>query len=375
MQRVVASSLVVIASTFDVVQTPHGLRPRACVHRVPSDTLVEALSNGVRHTFPNGTVRTLGQCHEAAAFRTLPPGNRNASIAVAHYPAPVYSTPSSSAAISYFTAKYVVPKAPQRQDDQSIYIWIGTDPDDESDVMQPVLGWNRVGGSDPSGSWYGEGGWGIESWNMVPAGHSTFSDTVWGFQEGDIIDALIQFDSSIGTNGYYISATGPAGQRTALRANGRQSEHVATLQFETWNECADSACQSVVCDRMPASDVILKDVYVTPSVKFYTSSGYRPGDSGLTWDLQDRCGWTKSLTQTSYSLLTSSGDYPWNQCGHLPSGLATPCTAWQDTSCSAEKCKQWAESGACSSNPDYMLKMCMPQCCDVGPGSVAQAWV
>merc|ERR1712137_1300250 len=90
---------------------------------------------------------------------------------------------------------------------------------------------------------------------------------------------------------------------------------------------------------------------------------------------QQRCGWTKQLSQpttggATWSLQPPGSSYPWNMCGDLPSDLATPCAAWQDLSCSAASCKSWADLGDCMSNPDYMLKMCMPQCCQVGPQNV-----
>jgi len=363
MRVFISSCVILVSSGIDVVRTPHGLRPRMCVHSVPSGTLVESLPQGMRHRFPNGTERTFGPCLEAAQLRTLPPNST--SNAVAHYPAPLYSTPSSSAPVSKFTAKITIPKAPTEQADQSIYIWIGTDPDDESDVMQPVVGWNRVGGTDPSGSWYGVGGWGIESWMMVPSGHSTFSDTVWGFQPGDVIDNLIQADSSIGSNGYYISASGTINGKpveTVLRALGRKSEHLPAVQFETWNEYVNG---QVACARMPASDVLFSELTVEPAASFFSTAG-------INWDLSTSCAWQKTLTQPSSGaaswLLSNGGQYPWNLCGNLPADLATPCAAWSDSSCSAQACDSWAQAGDCTTNPTYMLKMCMPQCCKVGPG-------
>jgi len=175
-----------------------------------------------------------------------------------------------------------VPKTPVAQDDQSIYIWIGTDPDDESDVMQPVLGWNRKGGDDPSGQWYGKGGWGIESWMMVPSGQSFYSETIWGFQPGDEIDGLIQADPSLGANGYYIRASGFIDEKpvsTVLRAVGRKTEHLPAVQFEVWNECSDDACNQVRCDRMPASEVLFSNLTVVPRAEFFSTTG-------LVWDLQ-----------------------------------------------------------------------------------------
>lgn len=232
-------------------------------------------------------------------------------MTVAHYPAPLYSRAATGDAVQRMVARYVVPEAPRYQGDQSIYIWIGTDPDDESDVMQPVLGWNRVGGTDPDGQWYGAGGWGIESWNMVPSGHSTFSQTVWGFQPGDVIQAVIQSDSSIGSNGYYIAATGSIGGQpveAVLRAAGAKLEHIPTVQFEVWGECLDDSCYQVDCNRMPGSTVLVDEVVVQPSSTFYPTKG-------LVWDLQDRCSWTKSLEQPA------SGPLSW---ALTPPGQPTP---------------------------------------------------
>lgn len=269
--------------------------------------------SGVRHVFPNGSVQSFGPCSEARLRSgALPPAGAAENVGMAaHYPAPLYSRTKTADAVQRLTAKYIVPEVPREQADQSIYIWIGTDPDDESDVMQPVLGWNRVGGTDPSGQWYGDGGWGIESWNMVPSGHSTFSETIWGFQPGDIIEGVIEADSSIGSNGYYIAATGSIGGepvQTVLRAAGAKLEHIPTVQFEVWNECLDSACAQVDCNRLPGSQVLVSDVVVEPASTFYSTTG-------LVWDLQQRCGWTKSLDQPS------SGPVNW---ALIPPGTPSP---------------------------------------------------
>lgn len=286
----------------DYRQTPHGLRPKGCIHGVPSGTTIEFLTSGsVRHWFPNGSVTTLGPCDVSA--RETPSETANVGVPVAHYPAPVYSRTQTASPVQRMTAKYIVPEIPHEQNDQSIYIWIGIDPDDESNVMQPVLGWNRVGGTDPSQSWYGVGGWGIESWLMVPSGRSYFSETIWGFNPGDVIDGVMVADSSIGQNGYSIVTSGVInGQpvQTELRAVSQsvyEPEHLPAIQYETWNECLDDTCYQVVCDRMPNSPVVISDVVVEPAAEFYTTKG-------LVWDLRDRCGWGATLEQQSVSSTT-----------------------------------------------------------------------
>lgn len=222
------------------------------------------------------------------------------STPIAHYPAPLYSRPQSSSPVQRMAAKYIVPDAPREQLDQSIYIWIGIDPDDESNVMQPVLGWNRVGGTDPSEPWYGTGGWGIESWMMVPSGRSYFSETRWGFLPGDVIDGVMLADSSLGPNGYSIVTSGLLNGKpvqTELRAVSQsvyEPEHLPAVQFETWRGCLDDSCYQVDCDRMPASSVVFEEVSVEPAAQFYTTKG-------LVWDVRDRCGWTADLEQTSAS--------------------------------------------------------------------------
>merc|ERR1712096_22505 len=147
------------------------------------------------------------------------------------------------------------------------------------------------------GSWYGKGGWGIESWLMVPSGHSQYSETIWGLHPGDVVDALMVADSSVGNNGYKIVASAQMGGRpvqTVLRAVGPKLEHLSTAQFEVWNECSDYYCTQVYCDRMPSSQVVISDMIVEPPSRFYSTRG-------LVWDLRERCAWRKDLDQPSLS--------------------------------------------------------------------------
>jgi hypothetical protein len=268
MRAFMMAFFVARATSIELVKTPHGLRPKSCVHEVPSETFVENSLDGMRHIYPNGSTRTFGPCLDAEKLNTAD---------WASWPAMALG--SATQLQTYFDAIYIVPGFPVRHTggkDQTIHIWIGTEPSKGQDIMQPVLTWT-IGNPDT---------WSISAWMMNLAGHSVHTGNTPGLKQGDQVQALVQLDSRCGNNCYYISAK--SGSKSAvIQANGIEGTEVkAVTAVETWGENGDN------CGALPSSEVVFNSMKTQPAQSF------APG-AGNPWDVS-QCGWHNKVEGSTW---------------------------------------------------------------------------
>ena len=143
--------------------------------------------------------------------------------------------------LTSFSGSWNVPAAPSNSSDQTVYIWIGAQPNDGSAVLQPVLGWTA------------NDGWTVANWYVVNGGKTgTQVGKSYSVNVGDTISGTItrtNKSTSGGATTYtYTSTLSVNGTPTSSSGSGYDITVSTTKELTTpfvvlegWNcmSCSD----------------------------------------------------------------------------------------------------------------------------------------
>ena len=130
---------------------------------------------------------------------------------------------------SYISGQWSVPNAPEQAQGQTLYLFNGLEPANDSCIIQPVLGWN--------GSF--SNSWGIASWicclpsgTLIPAGgdFSCYYSTPVSVNVGDSITGTTSLNSSTG-DWSILSHDNTNGQSTTLSVTAAAAGGAETQAF------------------------------------------------------------------------------------------------------------------------------------------------
>lgn len=128
----VCFTLAVEFDDADYAFTPHHRVHKNCVHRVESGTKISRSDEGFYTLFhPDGTVTSMPPCEHEPLFRS-PMTHGRAWKAWTQY--------HNTTGFTFMSATWPAPPAPaQPSDSEILYYWPGTEPEDNSFVLQPVV--------------------------------------------------------------------------------------------------------------------------------------------------------------------------------------------------------------------------------------------
>lgn len=234
----------------DLVRTPFGLVHKDCLVQHSAGTTLKTIENGVRATAADGTVVdhiTSDKCRQfMKSFVPRHPGDFSQSNPISNgwfnytgwYP---------PRPIGEFTGTYTMPGLPSSPGYQNVYYFIGTQDNASTPltILQPVIGYNQIGGS----------GWTLSSWNCCPSGQVHQGNVVSGMGPGDTISGSIkQISSSPST--YKIVGTWN-GQDADLSVEvGQEVFNWADVTLEAYNVYD---CDQFMNGPFVFSDLVVKD--------------------------------------------------------------------------------------------------------------------
>lgn len=201
--------------------TPAGCAPLSCIH-VLNDAYasITRLSDGdTLVTFSNGQQETFPPC-----MAPSPKINTNGWVEAAY----------DNTLIKQVSGKYLVPKAPTHNDDQTIFMFTGSENEPQTDIIQPVIQW---GSSAAGGGAY----WALASWYV---GNNYFVSKLIDINVGDMIYGIQTSSHCNKTGGCDWVITGKdvtKGTSTTLKYNGLDAQEHAVVTLEVYGvlECAD----------------------------------------------------------------------------------------------------------------------------------------
>ena len=198
------------------VITPNGYFDPACVKRVGDGAAILG-NNSIRHA--DGSIETMTGCPSPHFKKdgtrvegNLSPQNQQSTKSnVPRYEGWVefaYNVYNVGASLLY--TNWTVPQTPPQLDDQTIFLFAGLEPSDQSFILQPVLGFNGFSSYPDQ--------WTIESWNCCPNGNAIYStpvivypgETIYGQAYSTDVNSYL----SQSGNNYYngnCSKIGPVG--------------------------------------------------------------------------------------------------------------------------------------------------------------------
>jgi hypothetical protein len=195
-----------------MVYTPFGPVAYADVHCVPSGS--EVFNNGTI-ALENGTIEqaTIENPNTSGQYSNEP--STGGWVEDANY---YYAT------ISEFTGSWTVPSPPSADDNQLIYLFIGTEDFSTTDIIQPVLQWGNNG-------YFGGPYWTMASWFV---GAWTAYSTPINVNAGDSLSGLIQrtFQGQGGCEFKITSSDSNTGGSTTLNTECDQQYYAFTTLEE-----------------------------------------------------------------------------------------------------------------------------------------------
>jgi len=224
------------------VAVPGGYRHRDCVSFLPSGSQIAKEGEGYRVKHPSG----YEEYKECAHKEELERGARVHGRAWK-----TWAQYHNTTAFTSMSAQWAVPSSPTTQRNQILYFWPGTEPDDNSFVIQPVLQW----GNTPAG---GANYWAVTSWYV---GDFAFFSTLLNATSGSSVGGSMVFSSTGG--GWNIYSENSEKESVSLFAQTTVPQTYAYIVLEAYN--------LIDCTEYPASETaevftnIVTDVNYQPS--------------------------------------------------------------------------------------------------------------
>eukprot|EP01084_Bolivina_argentea_P095313 171382_1 len=163
-----------------MMATPHGIRPKQCVHQVKDNNhIIRPVSGGVLVEYPG--------LNTTEWFPEKPECVENAKKIQSEWFSPenggwsIYALWESPDKMGNFSATYTVPDESPTNDDQILYYFIGIQSTGSGmanvSLIQPCIGY--CPGKGGCGAAYGSYvGWSMSSWNCCPSGESHYGKGV-----------------------------------------------------------------------------------------------------------------------------------------------------------------------------------------------------
>ena len=205
----------------DYVITPFGYFHPSCVNHLAKGDVVRQDESAIEHA--NGTSDNMQEC---AFARYTADGEKVTGDEPAVQPPTIahhwieYAGVTTTSAYKAISAEWNVPKAPSKNDGQTVYLFNGLEQSSgDKTILQPVLGWNSDYGS----------AWGIASWNCCEKG-TVYEAPPAPVSPGDLILGYIVATCS-GT-----TTCSSWDVYTFDQTNGKSSELLKTSNFgQTFN--------------------------------------------------------------------------------------------------------------------------------------------
>eukprot|EP01083_Nonionella_stella_P199317 730964_1 len=164
-----------------MVATPHGIRPKQCVHAVKDNNhIIKPVSGGVLVEYPGlNTTEWFPEkteCVENAKQLQIELKERAQNVSNGGWAIyAMYTTPSD---MGNFSATYTLPDESPTDDGQILYYFIGIGTKQEhGGIIQPCIGY--CPGNGGCGEAYGNyKGWSMSSWNCCPSGMTHYGKGV-----------------------------------------------------------------------------------------------------------------------------------------------------------------------------------------------------
>lgn len=202
--------------------TPSGCVPLACIHVLnDNDASVAQLANGdFLVTYSSGQTQTFAPCAPGS-----PLINTNGWVEAAY----------DNVLVEQISGKWTVPEAPSHNDDQTIFIFDGTENSPQTDIIQPVIQW---GSSAAGGGAY----WALASWYVYSSGY--FVSKLININVGDVIlgTQTTSHCNKSGSCDWTITGTDETLKTsTTLKVTGLDPQEHAVLTLEVYGvlSCSD----------------------------------------------------------------------------------------------------------------------------------------
>lgn len=215
-----------------LVPTPHGWRPKQCVHTWPSGSVIRDVrsENRTEITLPSGEIVSAPQLPECMKFDYQVPGPRiaNGWLDNAGFYTNVFG--DTTEYVENYAGYYTLPQTPA-QNGATIYYFIGTQNNAGGGglgltILQPVLTYYY--------SWY------MQSWNCCPNGQSHTSSAISGFGPGNTVYGKISERGGEDGTWDILSQYGSASTTLTVADAERDFNWIdATLEtYSVGNNCA-----------------------------------------------------------------------------------------------------------------------------------------
>lgn len=268
---VTLAAVATTATPLALRSTPYGARPRNCIFKVPSGSIVRDLPGRAFSVQPPHAeayyVEVPKECDEFAAQTweqlpragVIPDGWINNAGAY-------YTAPGDNTHLNKFTGKWNVPAAPvSPKKPETLYWFIGLEDRSQgslTSILQPVLTW----GDETEG---GVGGWHLWSWACCPKNVSWHSEDINGFKTGDTIYGSIE---KVSDSTWVIDSafqdSGSIWHNTTLKAQvGNFDYNYADVTLEVYNVTG--------CEQIAQGAVSFRDL----KLSLNTGGGWKPA----TW--------------------------------------------------------------------------------------------
>jgi hypothetical protein len=196
----------------ELVLTPGGWRPKSKVHLVELGHHISVEDGNLKiiHTETGKLIKDFGKIQEVPEEK----GKRILRVrlaerkkgAAATTPITdgwiIYSdwTSNTENPISYFRTRWIVPREPATNNDQTVYLFNGLQETIEGPfILQPVLQW----GASPAG---GGKFWSITNWYVDREGGHAFHGHLVRVNPGDVLDGVMSLLGQYGKSFSYISS-------------------------------------------------------------------------------------------------------------------------------------------------------------------------
>jgi len=188
--------------TFNLIQTPFGLRPDICHHKVENKAMIKVLDNEIQVHNVNGTFYSLPILQECVEFtkhyqrthfkpkiqqnlkrNTIKTQYNQNAIQNGWIDSASYLINNKGQNITGFNGTYTVPNNPPEISEQSLFYYVGIENVDSvyPTILQPVLGWVEE-----------QQEWCISSWNCCPGGQTHQSSVLTGMKPSDQVFGFIK---------------------------------------------------------------------------------------------------------------------------------------------------------------------------------------
>ncbi|MDY6918524.1 MAG: hypothetical protein SVP26_11420 [Chloroflexota bacterium] len=245
-----------------LVPTPYGLQRASEVYNVPSGSRIETCGETTRIFYDEELILTIVN-------------HRNTNLGKPEYREEVpsysgwleYSEDWTVANLDWFQAHWTVPSAPPDPGGNVVdFLFNGIEPDDGTEIIQPVLEWNNAG----------SGRWTIAAWSVGNQGN--IRGTVRNVNEGDSLYGTMMWVWEYST--WFIQITdSDTGQYSALYSNEfGESDLAVFCALETYNINGD---EDVPGDTT-FHNMSLEYLYSTVDITWHEVEAI-PGGSNLTY--------------------------------------------------------------------------------------------